>query len=241
LTGQYGRTSNAAFQGISDAQQTGGYDPGLLAEMRKNTSSLAASGGVADEATNAYKDFATTGGFSDVDKSRYLRQATSGVTSTGKVLQQQAARQNAASHGTGGPAAIAQMARQLTQTQADSTDKALADMHAEIDKNKMSGAGGLVDVGRLKEGGAALQQQLESGVAGNKMQANQLMQLASSQAGQQILSLMGIDMSSQQGVMDAYTKMSQNPGLFGNIMKIVGTAGAAAGGVGGLLTGIAAI
>jgi len=186
--------------------------------MRQTSSDLVATGGYDPAATNVYKDFALTGGFSPEDKSRYLRQATSGVKGSYDVLQKQAEQQRAATGGIGGDA-ISQMARQGAQAQAASTDKALADIQSQISTNKLAGAGGLGQVAQQKLGAFNAQSGLEGGVAQGVSGANQMMAFMASDTGKQILSLMGIDSSNQQAAAEVWANLSKNPGMFDDILR----------------------
>ena len=190
-SGWQGQSREAAMQGAQQMAKTGGYDPTTLATI---------------------SDFEKTGGFSDADKSRYLRQATGGIANTGKVLQQQEKQQMAATGGLGGADATAKMARNLEQTQATTTTKALDDLHTQIDQNKMMGV------------------QAGAGVAAGIRSGNQMLQSmynadtgALSDTGKQVLAMLGIDSSNQIASMNAMVQLSQNPGLLDNILKIAQT------------------
>ena len=232
LSGNYQQTFKPAFEGTQKAQTYGGYDPTVLNTLRSNAANLATSGGLDPAATGLYKSFVSTGGYSPEDTSRYLRQATSGVQNTYQNLAADAARRRAITGGGGD--VTSQMARQLTQAQASSTDKALADIQAQKVSNELAGAKGLESAAELTQKGFAQQAALEKDVSGNVMQANQLMNLMNSQQGQQILSLMGVDTSNQANAMKTLTAMAQQPGIFDNIMRVAGLAVSGAGAAGSL-------
>lgn len=100
------------------------------------------------------------------------------------------------------------------------------------EQGQVAGAQGLNQIGGLKLSGQALQQQLEGGVAGNKLNYTALTNLIGSQAGQQILAMLGIDSSNQQAAMDAFVKLSQNPTLFQQISQGIAQIGAGVASVG---------
>jgi len=93
-------------------------------------------------ASAGYGDFAKTGGFSDADKTSYLNRATSGVHNTFDVLKNQAALAGRRTGGGSAPAAIAQIARQGGQAQAEALDNAQVGLHSQINANKLAGIGG---------------------------------------------------------------------------------------------------
>jgi hypothetical protein len=141
-TGGYDPTQLSGLQsGLQSATSTGGYNPQLLNQVVSGTqqgydpTSLSTLRG-------GYSNLANTGGYTPAMQSAYLNQATSGLDTTYNQLEQQSA-QSAAKTGTSSGAAISQMARQLGQAQASTTQNATLGLQQQITANELSGLGGL--------------------------------------------------------------------------------------------------
>lgn len=93
------------------------------------------------------------------------------------------------------------------------------------EQGQVAGAQGLLGQAGLKTAGTALQQQTEGSVASNKFAFTSLMNLMGTEAGQQILSMLGIDSSNQQAAADQLTKIAaQGPGILNDILASVNAA-----------------
>lgn len=99
-----------------------------------------------DWANAGFKDFAETGGFSDAARNSFLNRATSGVRNTFDVLKKQAELSSRRTGGGSTPAALAQIARQGGQAQAQATDEANVSLNNMISQNRLAGIGGLANM-----------------------------------------------------------------------------------------------
>lgn len=183
-----GSAGNAATGGynpdeIAGLKASGGYDPGMLQSIQSGAGAgydPTAEGTV----TGGYSDFAKNGGFDDAAKTNYMNQATQGVGATSRALQEQAKLATTKTGGFGGAGAVAQIARQLGQTQSEATVNAESGLNTAINSNKLAGLGGLdksqATQAALKQSGAGIL----AGVAGN--QAGNRVGLAESEAGNKL-------------------------------------------------------
>jgi hypothetical protein len=151
-TGGYDQDQLASLRkNLASSRETGGFDPAQLQKLRD-------TGGYDPDQLasirSGYKNFADTGGFSDAEKANFRTRATSGVDATYGILQQEAERRRALTGGMGGGGETAQMARQLSQTQAQSSLNAEDDLASQIRTGKLAGLGGTTA--------------LEGSVAGNR-------------------------------------------------------------------------
>jgi hypothetical protein len=278
-----------ATGGYQQQQVTGGYNPDQLGTLRANTAGLAANGGydpnglstirsaaAGDAATggydptslgalsNAYTDMYNTGGYTPAEGQAYVRQATSGVASTGDILANKLQQDKAKTGGLGTGGDASQMARQLEQTQSQATLAAETGLKTQENSNKFSAlsggstlagnvaAGKTAGVGQQigiennlaagKSAGVGAQIGLESGVAQGSNQANAgLASLYNTTTGQitalgnQMLQTLGLNFSTQAEAIGALTKLSQNPGAFQTVFSdVVEAGGAAVGAYSGL-------
>lgn len=235
---------SSATTGIKSAMETGGYDPTQLGNLRSSTADFAKTGGY-DPATlstinSGYSSLAG-GGFSPKQEQDYVRQATQGTEGTYGILADQAMRSRAKTGGLGTGGDISQMARQLSQVQANNTLNAKNSLQGMETSNKLAGLGGLsstagnVAAGRLA--GSGQQLGLEGNVAAGRSNANtQMSQLFNTSTGQitalgqQMLQSLGLDFGTQESAIGALTNLSKNPGAFQTIFgDLVAGGGAAAG------------
>lgn len=160
---------------LSGMQQTGGFDPTQLESLRGELSQWAPSGGYDPEqlakTLGGYGELATTGGYSPLDLQQMVNQATSGTTATAGNLASAAARNAAATGGNAG-ASIAAMQRQLGPQQADAATQARLGVKAAQIANKVTGLGGLQSteqqLAAARTGIAGQQRGLEGDVAAGK-------------------------------------------------------------------------
>lgn len=165
-------------------------------------------------AGKAYGDMATTGGFSDADKTAYLNRATQASTQAGNAFSDQT-KLAAAKTGQGNPqAAISRIARQAGQNASEATNNAEVGLNSQINSNKLAGAGGEVSTGNA---------QTNIG----QTQANM-----SNQSAQQRLAALGLQFNSEAEAQQALDSLSHNPGVFDNIMRVGTAAAGAATGLG---------
>lgn len=128
-----------------------GHSQNLADQDYANTQAQnAVANNTLSQATGAANKMATTGGFSDADKSNYLKQATSGVKNSYNILGQQAKLNQIRTGAASGPAAIAQIARQGGQQQAQTTTGALSDVNQQINANKNAGINELTGAGNAQ-------------------------------------------------------------------------------------------
>lgn len=263
-----GSEQSAAQAGIGNAQTTGGYDPSTLASLTSETAGNAQTGGYdpgqlsalqgqLGSTASGYSSLASTGGFTPAQGQAYVRQATEGTTGTYGVLENQVQQNKAKTGGLGTGGEMSQMARQLGQAQATNTLNAENSLSQMKTANTLSGLSGENATSGLESG-------LQSAVAGNKLAGtNQQLSLAGSQAagvtaansqmsqlyntttnqvtalGQQVLSTLGLDFSTQEAATNSLTTLSKNPGLLQTVLgDISGLGGAAAGAAGDLGVGV---
>lgn len=144
-TGGYDDRAEGLRSRFQARQTTGGVDPGQLEKIRRAQG--APGGGYDPESLGTlrtgYKGFIDTGGISDTEAGQFRRRATSGVPAIYNVLGQEAERRRSATGGIGPGGEISQMARQLSQRQAEASTGAEADLAAERRTGRMAGLGGL--------------------------------------------------------------------------------------------------
>jgi len=179
--------------------------------------------GALQDISKAYEPFAQTGGFDPKQSQQFIQQATEGIGSTYGALEDQVRRSQTATGGLGTSGGLSQMARQLSQAQSKGTLDAQVALDQQKTANKLAGLGGEVTA---------------TGIAGNQL--NQLYNTTTGQVtqlGNQILSTLGIDFSTQAEAASILDQISKNPSLFQTIGEFIksagGGVGAAAGGIGG--------
>ena len=126
---------------------TGGMDAGQVQNLRTRGNAFMDDGGYDAESTakirGGYGGFIDNGGFSAEDRTNFLNRGTSGVANTYGVLQQQMQRDQARGGGFKSGGAYGQMARRLSQDQAQSTLDSNVALNEMVNKNKMAGLSGL--------------------------------------------------------------------------------------------------
>jgi hypothetical protein len=145
--------ATSAATGIS---QTGGYSQPQLTTLESQESSNL--GGLDPTALNAlsgqYQDLISSGGISDATAAAMQRQAVSGVGSLYGTLNQQQQRTQAATGGQGGGGQTAEMARQLSQQEAN----AITGVNAQVGQLRQQGTeAGLAGASSLTAAQAAAQ------------------------------------------------------------------------------------
>ena len=201
---------SSAYGGIQKAQTTGGYDPATLAKI-----------------TGGYQTMADTGGFSDTDKARYMRQATSGVPAIYDVLSQEAQRNRSLTGGLGTGGEISQMARQMAQEQSKAATAGLVGLNTQINQNKLAGLGGE----------SALASDQARGVTTANQQMSQLFDAQTGQInaqGNQILAEYGLQDAADETKLKVLQSLAGAPGVLGNIAQGIGQVGQIATGFGAL-------
>lgn len=205
LSGAMGNISN-----LQNLSSTGGYDPNQLSQIE-----------------GGYSDLATTGGYTPQQSQQFIQQATEGTQATYGALENQAKQSQRATGGLGTSGGLSQMARQLSQAQGQNTLNAEVALNQSQTSNKLSGLGGEANVA--------------GNVASNKLQGteaagSQLNQLYNTTTGQvtalgnQILSTLGLDFSTQADAAGILQKVGQQPSLLQSIISNIVTAGGAAAG-----------
>lgn len=238
-TATQGSEQTAAQAGIANAQQTGGYDPATLGQLQ---SGYANALGSANTLTSQGSNLATTGGFTPQQAQQFVEQGTEGVTTTGGILAQQLAQSKAATGGLGTGGGASQMARQLEQNQANATLNSQVALNQQQTSNTIAGMGAeSAGVGAQTSalGGASnLAGGVASGVTAANSQMSQLYNTTTGQVtalGQQVLSSLGLDFSTQAAATNSLTQLSKNPGLLQTTLgDLAGLGGAAAGAAGSL-------
>jgi hypothetical protein len=243
---------SGAESGISNLQNlssTGGYNPSQLAGLTTQTANMTSTGGYDPSQLAAtmggYSNLATTGGYTPQQAQQFVQEATEGTQATYGALEQQAKQNATATGGLGTSGGLSQMARQLSQVQGQNTLNAEVALNQSQTANKLAGLGGETSLESSVAGNkiAAQGQQLglASNVAGNTLQGNesansQLSQLFNTETGQvtatgqQLLSSLGLDFSTQGEAINALTQLSKNPGLFQTILGDLTSAGGSAAG-----------
>jgi hypothetical protein len=225
---------NAANTGLDTAS-------GSLAKAGTNldtaTGTLGTAGNTLGSAGSTYQNFANTGGFDAAAQANYLNRATSGVTNTGTALEQQAKQAQSKSGGAGTGGQISQIARQLGQTQADSTNQAQMNLNQQMNANKLSGASGLNQVGQSQTGVGNAQTsvgQAQTGIGQAQTSVAQAHSLlfdantnAASDLGKQVLAAYGIQYQTENQATQLLSQMANNPGIMAGIQQVAGMVGGA--------------
>ena len=201
---------NKAQQSVDLSRATGDYE---AANKGLDTAS-----GTLGSAGKTFQNFADTGGFDEAAKTNYLNRATSGVTNTGTALMQRAQLNRSKSGGAGTGGEVAQIARQLGQTQADATNQAQMSLNQQINANKMAGASGLVSTGNAQTDVAKAHSMLFDANTG-----------ADSDLGKQVLAAYGIQYSTENQANQLLAQMANNPGILDSIQKVAGMVGGGLG------------
>lgn len=193
-------------------------------------------------ASDAASKMATTGGFTDADKTAYLNQATSGVKNSFDVLGQQAKLNQMRTGAASGPAAIAQIARQGGQAQADAQNTAQVGLNSQINANKNTGIGELTganaaigNVGGQQTGVGNAQTgvgQAQTGISNaetNVAQVNDSLFNTNSNTvtteGAQLLQSLGLKYSTQAEAQQLLSGLaSQTKGPLDNILNVANLA-----------------
>jgi hypothetical protein len=238
LTGtqtQLGQNVTGIAQGL--ASPTGGYDPTQLAAIESGygglTTTGAGIGATGAGISNFGENLMATGGYTPAQQAAYLNQATSGVTATGDILEQQAKQAAAATGGYGALGTESQIANQLEQNQATATQNALLGLNQQMTANELAGAGAAAQGAGVTATGAGVtgaglgglqttQQSITANQATGAGLENQLYNTQTgqiTQQGQQILSALGLQFGTESQAISALQQLSQNPGLFGNIVQ----------------------
>lgn len=169
-------------------------------------------------AGKAATDMATTGGYTDKDKTDFVNSATSGVKNTFDVLGQQAKLNAMRSGAASGPAAIAQIARQGGQDVATADTSARSTLNQNVNANKNTGISELNNT-------ASVDKSLFD------TDTNQI-----TSSGQQLLQSMGLKYSTQEQAQALLADIANHTkGPLDNIEGAIGTAakaGSAAAGLG---------
>ena len=198
-------TSQQAQQQLAPVIQ--GNQQQQQVDLGRATEQYGAANQGLNSAGKTYQNFADTGGFDEAAKTNYLNRATSGVTNTGTALEQQAQQMRSKSGGAGTGGQVAQIARQLGQTQADATNQAQMNLNQQINANKLAGASGLTDVAKAHS-------MLFDENTG-----------AASDLGKQVLAAYGIQYQTEAQANQILAQLATTPGIFDNIMRVAGVAG----------------
>ena len=193
--------------------------------------------------SDQYQDLISSGGISDATAAAMQRQAVSGVGSIYGTLENQLNKTRAATGGQGGGGEEAQMARQLSQQEAN----AITGVNAQVGQLRQQGTeAGLSGMSNLEAAQAQAQNAAaqtlsgtslgiaggESGLAGLTASQLDAVQSAALQAQQeQYLGEQGF-LGSMSGIANA------QQGIGGNILSAGNMLGNLAGGVGKLLAGL---
>lgn len=190
-TGGYDPT---ALSGLRQrlSQGGGGMDPEALASLRSRGNAFMDDGGFDKDSTakirDSYGNFISNGGFDDKARTDFLNRGTSGVTSTYNILKDRMAQDRAKSGGVGPGGAYSQLARQLSQQQAQSTLDSNVALNEMVNKNKLAGTSGLAgfegDIAKNRLGAYNTATDFESKIAqGERENAKTLAGLESDVAG----------------------------------------------------------
>lgn len=180
------------------------------AQTQANNDYTQTQGNIANESANA-NSMASTGGFTPAQEEQYMNQATSGTANTFDVLGQQAAENATRTGAASGPAAIAQIARQGGQAQAQNENNAAVGLNTQVNANKNTGIG---------------EQQNVTADTSNLFNTDTNQVTAQ---GAQLLSALGLQYSTQaQAQQMLSTLASQTKGPLDNILAVAGAAGGVA-------------
>ncbi len=197
-------TSAEAQRDLAPVVQ-GASDQRALAQQRQ--------GETYQTANEGFKNFATTGGFTPEEENRYINQATSGVTNTGEVLQNQARLNRSKTGGGGTGGEVSNIARRMMQSQADASNQAKVSLNTMKNENRFRGLAGETSLYNTNTGEV-------------------------SDMGHQILQGLGLKYQTENQANQILQSLANTPGLLDNIMKVGGmVAGGLTGGLGGLAMG----
>lgn len=221
-----------AAQGYKDFATTGGYsDQDKTNFLNRGTAGVSATYDALKGQAEAKR--AATGGLGGGDEftsmARHLAQDQADSTLNSNVALQQDINKNKFS-GLAGDDKIAAGRQQALSTLGTNEGNVASGV-----RSALTGSVGLEsDVASGRRAGVAQQAGIESGVAGGVTSANaQMAGLynsatgAVSDTGKQILGMLGIDSNNQQAVIQAFTNLSKNPGIFDDILRSLslGTSG----------------
>jgi hypothetical protein len=219
---------NASLAGFQQQQQTGGFDPTQLGNLRTQLATWMPTGGMDPAqlalAQQGYGNFAQTGGLSAADKANFMNQATSGNQALMSSLAGAAGRSQAATGGNLG-AALSSIQRQGGQQLAQGVTGAQTNLANLINQGKLAGLQGgaalNAQLASARQGVGGLATGLESNVASGVQAANRgiqgLFDTTTGQltsAGQQILQGLGLQFGTENQAASIQQALSQNPGLF---------------------------
>ena len=193
-------TSAQAQQELAPVVQ-GSTDQQNIAKQRQGETYTTANEG--------FKNFATTGGFTPEEENRYINQATSGVTNTGEVLQNQARLNRSKTGGGGTGGEVSNIARRMMQSQSDASNQAKVGLNMMKNQNKLAGLAGETSLYNTNTGEI-------------------------SDMGHQILQGLGLKYSTQAQANQILAALSNTPGILDNIQRIGGMVSGGLGAFAGL-------
>jgi hypothetical protein len=198
-TRQAARNTSAQAQAELAPVVQGASDQRDVAKQRQGETYQTASEG--------FKNFATTGGFTPEEENRYINQATSGVTNTGEVLQNQARLNRSKTGGGGTGGEVSNIARRMMQSQADAGNQAKVSLNTMKNQNKLAGLAGSTSLYNTNTGEV-------------------------SYMGHQILQGLGLKYQTEAQANQILQSLASTPGIMDNIMKVGGmVAGGLTGGM----------
>jgi hypothetical protein len=239
------------------AATTGGYDPSTLSTINSGYGNLA-QGGFTPAQENQYMEQATSGvGNTYNQLENQAKQASIKTGGAGNAaIQSQMARQLAQAQSSATLGAETSLQGLKTSNEVAGLG-GLNSTQANVAAGKQAGlntlattAGsqasntlqGMESIAAGKAGGVGAQAGTEANVAGGVSNANSMMsQLyntstgAVTALGQQVLSSLGLDFSTQAAAISSLTQLSKNPGMLQTVLgDLTGMGGAAAGAYGAL-------
>lgn len=207
-----------------------------------------------------YQDLISSGGISDATAAAMQRQSVSGVGSVYGTLKQQLQNTQARTGGQGGGGETAQMARQLSQQEANAVTGVTSNvgqLRQQGTETGLSGASSLTAAQAAAQNAAAntfsgTQGGVASGVqtgtgllsgidqsiiSGGLASAGGLSNIGNIQSG-----MYGTQLGAEQGLLNTESGIANTQqGIGGNILGGIGAIGNLAGGAGKLLTGIGSL
>ncbi len=200
---------NQVYSGMEDVLSSlSGLSSGLTGQYSGLSDQTS---GAYTSASSAAQDLATTGGISDEDAAKMERTASRGVKSVYDVASNEAKRKAAITGGYGGMGAIAQMARQSGQKQAESITDTQSSIAGLRQQGKIAGTSNLSNLYGLS----------------SDQSSNVLNSLLQSQN----LSLSDLELMS---------KLAAQPGTWSKVLGSLGGVGSVISAISGLGTGTAA-
>jgi len=193
--------------------------------------------------SDQYQDLISSGGISDATAAAMQRQAVSGVGSIYGTLENQLNKTRAATGGQGGGGEEAQMARQLSQQEAN----AITGVNAQVGQLRQQGTeAGLAGMSSLEAAQAQAQNAAAQTLSGTSLG------LASGEAGLAGLTASQLDAIQsaalqaqqeqylgEQGFLGSMSGIANNmQGPFGNMLALGNTLGSMAGGAGKLISSL---